>query len=168
MRINTCESVKNFNIEMGNNTVTLNWESPDTEGVTYYEIYRETILIATTEDLSYNESNLSSGSYTYNVRPVYADCNGATATKDIAFCEGIEEIFVPNVTIYPNPANDKLFIDTEADIEEVVVYDIYGRQQTTVNGQQSLTINVSNLSNGIYFVNVKTSVGSVVKKIVKY
>ena len=168
MIINTCEAVKNFNIVINDNSVTLKWEAPEAEGVVAYEIYRETILLGTTESLSYEDANLISGSYTYNVRPVYESCNGATASQSVTFCEGVEEMFAPNVTIYPNPVNDKLFIETEVEIEEVVVYDIYGRQQTTVNGQQSLTINVSNLSKGVYFVNVKTGVGNVVKKIVKY
>ena len=168
MIINTCEAVKNFNIVINDNSVTLKWEAPEAEGVVAYEIYRETILLGTTESLSYEDANLISGSYTYNVRPVYESCNGATVSQSVTFCEGVEEMFAPNVTIYPNPVNDKLFIETEVEIEEVVVYDIYGRQQTTVNGQQSLTINVSNLSKGVYFVNVKTGVGNVVKKIVKY
>ena len=168
MIINTCEAVKNFNIVINDNSVTLKWEAPEAEGVVAYEIYRETILLGTTESLSYEDANLMSGSYTYNVRPVYESCNGTTASQSVTFCEGVEEMFAPNVTIYPNPVNDKLFIETEVEIEEVVVYDIYGRQQTTVNGQQSLTINVSNLSKGVYFVNVKTGVGNVVKKIVKY
>ena len=80
-------------------------------------------------------------------------------------------MFVPNVTIYPNPANDKVFIEAEAEIEEVVVYTITGvivGQRTTVNGQQTLSINVSDLSKGVYFVNVKTGAGSVVKKIIKH
>ena len=168
MIINTCEAVKNFNIVINDNSVILKWEAPEAEGVVAYEIYRETILLGTTESLSYEDANLMSGSYTYNVRPVYESCNGAAASQSVTFCEGVEEMFAPNVTIYPNPVNDKLFIETEVEIEEVVVYDIYGRQQTTVNGQQSLTINVSNLSKGVYFVNVKTGVGNVVKKIVKY
>ena len=168
MIINTCEAVKNFNIVINDNSVTLKWEAPEAEGVVAYEIYRETILLGTTESLSYEDANLMSGSYTYNVRPVYESCNGATASQSVTFCEGVEEMFAPNVTIYPNPVNDKLFIETEVEIEEVVVYDIYGRQQTTVNGQQSSVINVSNLSKGVYFVNVKTGVGNVVKKIVKY
>ena len=168
MIINTCEAVKNFNIVINDNSVTLKWEAPEAEGVVAYEIYRETILLGTTESLSYEDTNLMSGSYTYNVRPVYESCNGTTASQSVTFCEGVEEMFAPNVTIYPNPVNDKLFIETEVEIEEVVVYDIYGRQQTTINGQQSLTINVSNLSKGVYFVNVKTGVGNVVKKIVKY
>ena len=168
MIIKTGEAVKDFNIIVEDYYVTLRWNTPDTGNVAYYEIYRETVLIDTTLNLFYDDVNLSDGSYTYNVRPVYEDYNGATVTQDVTFNEGIRETSVPNVTIYPNPVDDNLFIEAEGNIEEVIVYDIYGRQQSTVNGQQSLSINVSNLSNGVYFVNVKTSVGSVVKKIVKY
>ena len=171
MIINTCEAVKNLELKAGCKSVTLQWEAPETDGVVAYEIYRETILLGTTEALSYNDNNLSSGTYTYNVRAVYEDCNGATASQDIAFYESINDMFVPDVTIYPNPANDKVFIETEVEIEEVVVYTITGvivGQRTTVNGQQTLSINVSDLSKGVYFVNVKTSAGSVVKKIIKH
>ena len=48
--------------------------------------------------------------------------------KDIT---GIEDNFTNNVSIYPNPAKDRLYIETESEIEEVIVYDIYGRHQVT-------------------------------------
>ena len=171
MTIKTGEAVKNFNIEMGNNIVTLKWEAPETEGVIAYEIYRETILLDTITELYYSDENLISGTYTYNVRPVYEDHNGATSTQEVTFCEGVEEFFVPNVTIYPNPANDKVYIETEAEIEEVVVYDVYGRIQNLRNSEtQKLrnSVDVSELNSGIYFVKVKTDNGNVVKRIVKY
>ena len=170
MRIKTGEAVKNLNIMGGDYSVTLTWEKPETEGVVNYEIYRETILIGTTSDLYYKDENLSSGSYTYNVRPVYEDCFGATATKDIAFCEGVEEMLVSNVKIYPNPASDKLYIATETEVEEVVVYDIFGRHQVTKSPshQGDLVVDLTNLNSGIYFVKVVTENGNVVKRIVKY
>lgn len=67
--------------------------------------------------------------------------------------------------IYPNPAKDNLFIETEMNVEEVIVFDVNGRQQSTVNGQQS--VDVKSLSNGVYFVKVKTENGEVVKRFVK-
>lgn len=168
MMIKTGDAVKNFNIKAEDKTATLQWEAPETEGVTHYEIYRETVLIDTTLNLFYDDAILSDEPYTYSVRPVYEDCYGATSTNDLAFCEGVKENFIPSLTIYPNPSDDKIFIETEVEIEEVVVYDVYGRLQTTANGQQSSAIDVSDLSKGVYFVNVKTSAGNVVKKIVKY
>ena len=41
--------------------------------------------------------------------------------------DGVEEL--TSFRIYPNPVNDRLYIEAEVEIEEVVVYDIYGRQQ---------------------------------------
>ena len=168
-RIKTRESVKNFNIEGESHSVTLKWEKPDTEGVKHYEIYRETMLIDTTSNLYYEET-LSSGSYTYNVRPVYEDCFGATATQDITFCEGVEEMFIPNVKIYPNPVNDRLYVETQTQTLAIEIYDVYGRHQVTKSSshQGNLTINVANLNSGIYFVKVVTESGDVVKRIVKY
>ena len=41
--------------------------------------------------------------------------------------------------IYPNPVNDRLNIVTEAEVEEVVVYDIYGRHQVTKSPSHQVT-----------------------------
>ena len=68
--------------------------------------------------------------------------------------------------IYPNPVNDKLYIETEIEIEEVVIYDAFGRQRTTDNGQQT-TVDVSNLNSGVYFMMIKTNDGAVTKRFVK-
>ena len=78
--------------------------------------------------------------------------------------EGISELN-SSVDIYPNPAKDQLFIETATEIEEVSVYDVYGRQLTTVYGQQS--VDVSELSNGVYFVNVKSENNEIVKRFIK-
>ncbi len=81
--------------------------------------------------------------------------------------ESIEEL-ISSINIYPNPVYDKLVIETEIEIEKVVVYDIYGRsQQTTINRQQTLTIDISNLNSGVYFVKIITNKHEVVKRIIK-
>ena len=171
MMIKTGDAVKDFNVIVEDYSVTLKWEAPETENVIHYEIYRETILLNTITELNYNDENLISGTYTYSVRPVYEDCNGATVSQEVAFCEGVEEMFVPNVKIYPNPVNDKVYIETEVEIKEIVVYDVYGRIQNLSNSatqQLSNSVDVSNLNSGIYFLKVKTENGNIVKRIVKY
>jgi hypothetical protein len=79
-------------------------------------------------------------------------------------------MLVSNVKIYPNPASDKLYIATETEVEEVVVYDIFGRHQVTKSPshQGDLVVDLTNLNSGIYFVKVVTENGNVVKRIVKY
>ena len=71
--------------------------------------------------------------------------------------------------LYPNPVNDKLYIETEIEIEEVVIYDVYGRLQVTEtpSHQENTTIDVSEFNAGVYFMMIKTNDGVVTKRFVK-
>ena len=81
-----------------------------------------------------------------------------------------ENINDDKLNIYPNPAENEIYISSENRILDVTIYNVNGQQinsqRTTVNGQQS-TVNVSDLNAGIYFVKIKTDNGETVKKIVK-
>jgi hypothetical protein len=83
--------------------------------------------------------------------------------------DAIEEVNV-SFNVYPNPVNDKLYIETEATIESVTIYTVTGAmvgQQTTVNGQQTLSIDVTNLNSGVYFMKVVTENGEAVQRFIK-
>ena len=88
---------------------------------------------------------------------------------NFAIQEGIEEL-MSSIRFYPNPVADKLYVVVEVEIDEIGVYDIYGRRQVTEtpSHQGDLSVDVSELNSGIYFVKVKTENGNVVKRIVKY
>ena len=78
------------------------------------------------------------------------------------------EVAENDFVIYPNPVNDRLYIETETEVKEVVVYDIFGRrQELSAVSHQPSAIDVSNLNSGIYFVKVVTSEGEIVKRFVK-
>ena len=83
--------------------------------------------------------------------------------------DAIEEVNA-SFNIYPNPVNDRLYIETEATIESVTIYTVTGvmvGQQTTVNRQQTLSIDVTNLNSGVYFVKVVTENGEAVQRFIK-
>ena len=72
--------------------------------------------------------------------------------------------------VYPNPVSDRLVIETEATIENVTIYTVTGvmvGQQTTDNRQQTLSIDVTDLNSGVYFVKVVTSEGEAVQRFIK-
>jgi DNA-directed RNA polymerase alpha subunit len=71
--------------------------------------------------------------------------------------------------VYPNPVNDKLYIETLTQTQTLTVeiYDVYGRQQSMVNGQQSTVIDVTSLNSGVYFVKVVTENGEAVRRFIK-
>ena len=72
--------------------------------------------------------------------------------------------------IYPNPVEDELTIATEANVEEIAIYDIYGRM-TNVYSLQTTdfvhNIDVADLETGIYFINIKTDKGNIVRRFIK-
>jgi hypothetical protein len=82
--------------------------------------------------------------------------------------EGVEE-HEASFNICPNPVNDRLYIETLTQTQTLTVeiYDVYGRQQSMVNGQQSTVIDVTSLNSGIYFVKVVTENGEMVKRFIK-
>lgn len=69
-----------------------------------------------------------------------------------------------NVALYPNPTTSKLNITAEG-IQEINVLDINGRVVMTANNTN--VIDMSELSNGCYFVRVITNEGVSTQKIVK-
>ena len=82
--------------------------------------------------------------------------------------ESIADIDNTSLNLHPNPVNDRLYIETDVEVEEVVVYDVYGRcQELSAVSCKPSVIDVSGLNSGVYFVKVVTSEGETVKKIIK-
>ena len=77
----------------------------------------------------------------------------ATHTFNIGIL-GTQDIELVNTTVYPNPMKDKLFIESESEINNVVLRDILGRTVIELNDSvNSISeANVSNLGDGIYFI----------------
>ena len=60
-----------------------------------------------------------------------------------------------NFEIYPNPVDDVLYIKSDNNIKDVNIYNIVGIKVATVSGQQSaISVDMSGLSSGVYFVEV--------------
>ena len=168
-----CEPVKSINADVNKDIVIITWTAPDQE-IVKYEIYRDTKYVGETDGLSFVDTEIEHNrafAYTYSVRPVYEDCDGAFRSVTAKWGVNVNEYsHDTNVTVYPNPTNDKIYIVTEAEIEEVVVYTITGvivGQQSTDNRQQTLSIDLSELNTGIYFIKINTEEGNIVKRIIK-
>ena len=82
--------------------------------------------------------------------------------------DAIEEMNA-SFNVYPNPVNDRLYIEAETEVKDVVVYDVYGRHQVTETPslQGDVTVDVADMKSGIYFVKVVTENGEAVQRFVK-
>ena len=151
-------------------SISLTWNT--TTNATTYNIYRDGTFVKNIAKTNYVDEGLD-----YNTEYCYT----VTSLLDEKESEHSEEVCVKtlgesleelksSLNIYPNPVGDKLYIKTEVEIKEVSIYNITGvmvGQQTTDNRQQTLSIDVTNLNSGVYFVKIVTNEGEVVKRIVK-
>jgi len=80
---------------------------------------------------------------------------------------GVDDNLADLVNIFPNPATTKINIEVPSNIEitDVTLYDVLGKNTgaNLVNG----TIDVSNLSRGVYLLNVKSTQGTLTQKVIK-
>ena len=69
--------------------------------------------------------------------------------------------------IYPNPVENKLYINTNEDVK-ITIYNVLGKLvQTTEVTSTKKDINVANLSSGIYLVKINNGAQSITKKMIK-
>ena len=82
----------------------------------------------------------------------------------------VDDLELDTLTLYPNPVIDQLFIYTStSQIENVEVYTITGQLvKTKINNQEdSISIDFSNVSNGLYLIKLTSENGTVYKRILK-
>jgi hypothetical protein len=76
------------------------------------------------------------------------------------------------ISLYPNPASDVINISNNlnVELEDITIYDINGRvviQHVVTDSSLPQVINVSELSSGIYMVQIKSAQAHTIKRIIK-
>jgi hypothetical protein len=100
--------------------------------------------------------------------------NNGTGTSTDIFIAKIDTNFISTgineqlrseqVKVFPNPATDKLYVNIASNAKaEISLLDVCGRE---IKRTQQKEIDVKDLNEGIYFVQIKTAEGTAVKKIV--
>lgn len=125
--------------------ISYNWSTSDTAN---------TINIDTT------------GSYSVTVTDDNNCSNSKTFSVQITTCTGFDEIANNEISIYPNPANDKITI-IGLQIRKVEIIDFTGKliKNNKVFGNQT-SIDISKLSSGVYSIRIKTDEGTIMKKLI--
>ncbi len=86
---------------------------------------------------------------------------------DVTTPSGLEDHISANgVQIFPNPATSSLNFNSEELISRVEMFNLQGQMVVSESGDVR-SVNISNLSNGIYMVKVTTPSGTTTQKIVK-
>ena len=165
--------IRNLEVTEVDNNLQITWEAPEENNPTGYNVYVNNKLVAdNTTELSHSVAK-ESDLYIIEVVALYGD-KKSVGTISTSFVMEDDETNVisnyeNNINIYPNPVNDRLYIETQTQTLTIEIYDIYGRRQVaeTPRHQGNSAIDVSNLKSGIYFVKVRTEEGDIVKRIIK-
>ena len=73
-----------------------------------------------------------------------------------------------SVSVYPNPAKDFINIKCDSTIKSVELFDVQGRLiETALDHKNQMKLDISNKSNGIYFIRITTEKGKTVEKVIK-
>lgn len=82
-------------------------------------------------------------------------------------CLGLAENEVFEYSMYPNPASNMVFVQTNVANSEVIVYATNGQVLLTQqNTSTAFTLNLADLADGIYWVKVLSSEGAVTKQLI--
>ncbi|MDD2965118.1 MAG: T9SS type A sorting domain-containing protein [Bacteroidales bacterium] len=137
-------------------------------GVVGYNVYRRystetewTLLNATPlTDTTYTDNLPEFGEFCYVVKAVHAAFNNSTieSPESNEHCGwmmvGQQELNAQSISVYPNPATDKLTVKTTSEITRVELVNYLGQvvRNQQVSGSGVYTLNVSELESGVYFV----------------
>ena len=148
-------------------SIRISWTG--VKNATSYNVYRGSKMIANVGETVFIDENLGyDEEYCYTITALNDKLESGKSEEvcEKTLGENIDEL-TKSFNIYPNPAENEIYISSEERIEEVAIYNING-QQTTVNGQQTssigMTINVSNLNPGVYFIKINDKVEKFIKK----
>lgn len=163
-----CDAVQNLHyVEATTLPIELAWDAPENNEVAHYEIYRDSKFLGTTEELAFSdETATGTFTYIYSVRPVYENCNGLMSSVEVYFSdENVNENNAIKASIYPNPSQNDFNIVCD-NMTRVTVYNVMGSVITDAQVNDS-RYTISDLESGVYFINIETNNGNVVRKVVK-
>lgn len=120
-----------------------------------------------------NPPSLSNGTWVDNLGSACGGDNSITTLTGDVQDEvlSVNEDFINNILIYPNPANSYLYLKngTGSSIESISIFDTNGRKVISLNFDSyfyNKTIDLAQLESGFYFVNLTSNKGVGTKKLI--
>ena len=155
--------VENLNAEVEIGSVILTWDAP--EGAISYTIFRNGLEIGGTIEPSYTDEVFSEIHFTYCIVANYEDGSSFPECIDVKAEMSIDET-ANEFVIYPNPTNSMLYINCGNAEYSYVMYNGMGQVVASGNAQGTEQINVSGMTQGVYFLRLTSGTQVRVEKVV--
>lgn len=122
-------------------------------------------------DLSPSHTYAEDGAYEVTLTVINDwGCSEAFTTTVNIFGVSINEYDFVEVDIYPNPFNNQFTIQTEQELSQIIITDVYGRMvyNDSFLNSGAVQVDASSWSNGIYFITIENMNGQLVtEKLIK-
>jgi len=132
----------------------------------YFNVYRNDLLIAgNIVTFEFIDDNIPPGYHEWVVSAMYPECESFSNTCSLPNI--INEFDKPEITLHPNPAKDVVYIESSILISQITIADKLGRKiYQEKSNDRSIQINSSSFSKGIYLVEIETTEGTAIEKLV--
>jgi hypothetical protein len=158
-----CAPIRNLNYMTDGHQVVLIWDAPENATPRAYEVYRGTLLLQTTSELTVTDV-VEEGYYDYCVYAVYEDCQSEYACKEVSVHYATPENQLDEVNIFPNPSSGQVTIQC-AEISHVELFSIEGRLVRSIKVEGEVC-QLEGLDNGIYVVRILKGEETILRKLI--
>ncbi|PCI07168.1 MAG: hypothetical protein COB73_08675 [Flavobacteriaceae bacterium] len=79
-----------------------------------------------------------------------------------------DQLLAESIVLYPNPATNKLFIENKRflNLESATIFDVTGRKLMTKDISENKVLDIKQLSQGIYFINILSDNATTTKRFI--
>ena len=154
---------QNLDYTLSGDSITIFWNSPAAcINPLGYNVYRDNVLLGFIIDTTFTDV---AGYYEYFVTAVYYF--GESDPSNSIVITGLIENTANSIIIFPNPAQDEIYIRSPFNLKAVELFDNLGK---TVHSEKvnslSYQLKVSHLDPGFYFLKLKTEDELILRKII--
>lgn len=162
-------AVTEYTVEADASFTSFDWTLVPAEAATSMEVSGNTVTIAWNPNTTATEAHLSVVGHSESC----GDSEPSEALVITLRGAGVDEINSSNISIHPNPANDivNIAIENVTSNIQVVIYNsvgqvVYSMNDIAENGYNT-SINISELSNGTYTLQIRSNENVWTNKIIK-
>lgn len=152
----------NLVLEEAKGDVVATWDAPELGEPTGYDVFLNGELVA--ENTTAKEYTFPAEYglfYVVEVQAIYGEeVNSVKAVAGIGLSVE-EDAEVEAFRMYPNPANNRVYVQAESEIQTISIYNTLGAlvQVLNVNGE-AVELDLAGYNTGIYLINVKQANGN--------
>ena len=158
------DPVSDLTGEINGYNIILRWNMSVKDDVLFH-VYRNGVEIGQTAQNTYTDEVFVEMVYTYCVVAEMDGNFSAPACIQVEYTDAVEEN-IDQISIYPNPVNNTLYISGYESEYSYTMYNSLGQMMANGTARGSQQINVDGMAKGVYFLRITTGTQVRVEKVV--